>query len=184
MSDTHDKSHGHDDHGHDDHGHGDDAHSGGAHGGGAHDGHGDDYWVHSHVASWKFYAGIFAVLIFFTLLTVGISRIHLGPLNLAVAVVIASMKATLVVLFFMHLKYDNKFNGIIFVSTLMFIGVFFAYTINDTAHRGEIDESQGTYIDRASGKEAPGGLTPMPKALGSSNTAVEGAPKVDHVDHH
>src|SRR5580704_16125963 len=94
-------------------------------------GHGEDeFYVHAHVSSVKFYVGILAALMFFTLLTVGVASVHLGPLNLAVAVVIASIKATLVVTFFMHLKYDNKFNTTILISTLMFIGVFFVYTMN------------------------------------------------------
>ncbi len=174
---THDEAHAHDG------AHGSEA----AHGSAAAHDYDDEggYYVHSHISSTKFYVAIFATLIFLTLVTVGISRIHLGSLNLAVAVVIASIKASLVVLFFMHLKYDRKFNGLIFICTLMFIGVFFAYTVNDTNHRGEVDESQGTYIDRSSGKEAPGGLTLPPKPMGSSNTAVEGAQKVeDHKEEH
>lgn len=87
-----------------------------------------------------------------------LSYVHLGPLNLAVAVVIAPLKATLVVMFFMHLKYDRTFNALIFVITLMFIGVFFAYTINDTGHRGQLDSAQGTMRDVANWKRRPRGL--------------------------
>src|SRR4051812_20372160 len=120
----------------------------------AHDAHGhdDDGAVHVHVSSVKFYVGIFMTLVCLTLLTVGVSYIHLGPLNLAVAIVIASIKAALVVMFFMHLKYDTKFNALIFVCSLMFIGVFFAYTFNDTGHRGVVDEANGTQVLPADGK--------------------------------
>jgi len=78
MSDIHSAA------GHDDHDHG-------------HEGH-DDGAVHAHISSAKFYIGIFATLVTLTVLTVGVSYIHLGPLNLAVAIVTenpAAMKETL-----------------------------------------------------------------------------------------
>jgi cytochrome c oxidase subunit 4 len=119
---------------------------------------GDDFYVRAHVSSVKFYVGILGALMFFTLLTVGVASVHLGPLNLAVAVVIASIKATLVITFFMHLKYDNKFNATIVVSTLLFIGVFFVYTMNDTDQRAELDDAQGSIVLPSSGVQAPGGM--------------------------
>ena len=136
-------------------------------------GHADDYNVHTHIASTKFYLGIFSVLVCLTLLTIAVSYVHLGPLNLVVAIVIASMKAGLVVLFFMHLKYEAKFNVLIFVCSLMFIGVFFAYTSNDTGHRGEVDLEDGTKILPSTGAVAPGGLPPRPEASGEG-------PGMDH----
>jgi cytochrome c oxidase subunit 4 len=120
--------------------------------------HGDDGAVHSHLASVQFYVAILVALMLLTLLTVGVASIHLGPLNLAVAIIIASIKATLVILFFMHLKYDNKFNGTIVIVALMFIGVFFTYTMNDTDTRGELDDAQGTQLLPSSGQQAPGGM--------------------------
>jgi cytochrome c oxidase subunit 4 len=113
--------------------------------------------VHAHVSSLKLYLAVFFALIAFTLLTVGASNIPLGKFNLVVAVVIASLKASLVVLFFMHLRYDNKFNAMILVVSLLFIGVFFAYTLNDTDHRGQVDLDQGVKILPATGDPAPGG---------------------------
>jgi cytochrome c oxidase subunit 4 len=118
----------------------------------------DDGQVHAHVSSVKFYVGILAILIMFTLLTVAVASIHLGPLNLAVAIAIASAKATLVVMFFMHLKYDNRFNATIVICSLMFIGVFFAYTMNDTDTRAELDDAQGSQVLPSTGQQAPGGM--------------------------
>jgi cytochrome c oxidase subunit 4 len=137
-----------------------------------HGDHHDDGAVHAHISSTKFYVGILGALMFFTLLTVGVASVHLGPLNLAVAVVIASIKATLVVLFFMHIKYDNRFNGTIVICSLMFIGVFFAYTMNDTDRRGELDEAQGTQVLPSTGQAAPGGM----KGTFSPNRSHENAP--------
>ena len=81
------------------------------------------------------------------------------------------MKASLVVLFFMHLRYDNKFNAMILVVSLAFIGVFFAYTLNDTEHRGEIDVDQGVKISPSTGDPAPGGESDdsTPVSRGSSS---------------
>lgn len=127
----------------------------------------DDGRVHAHISSIKFYIIIFVTLITLTVATVGVSYVHLGAANLAVAIVIASIKATLVCLFFMHLRHDDKFHALLFVSSLLFIGVFFAYTVNDTGRRGELDESQGTQSISPSGAAAavaPGGDTrPEPK---------------------
>ena len=138
-------------------------------------GHHDDGAVHTHIASAQFYIGIFMGLVALTVLTVAVSYVHLGPLNLAVAILIASIKATLVVMFFMHLKYDNKFNALIFVCSLAFIGVFFAYTINDTGHRGQVDLEQGTDVLPADGLRAPGG---MPEAPAATKHESEHAPQV------
>ena len=126
-------------------------------------GHADDGEVHAHISSLKLYVGIFATLIFFTLLTVAVSYVHLGPLNLAVAILIASMKAALVVTFFMHLKYENKFNTLMFLIGLLFIGVFFAPTLNDTDRRGnELNDVAGNkvWLGDMNDKQAPGGFEP------------------------
>jgi cytochrome c oxidase subunit 4 len=102
------------------------------------------------------YGAVFMALIVFTLLTVGVASIHLGKANLAVAVVIASMKAALVCTFFMHLKDDNKFNSLILIAAVTFIGVFFALTLNDVAYREKLDPQSGNRVFLQSGDKAPG----------------------------
>jgi cytochrome c oxidase subunit 4 len=127
--------------------------------------------VHVHVHSWKMYLGILLALLFLTIVTVAASYLDIdgllalggevqgvGAWNLTVAVLIATVKATLVVLFFMHLKDDARFNGLIFVGALLFIGVFFAYTMNDTAVRGTMDRYNGVHVDPDNGESAPGGI--------------------------
>ncbi len=115
----------------------------------------DDGMVHVHVHPASTYYKIFAALVFFTLLTVGVAQVHLGDWNFFVAVAIATIKATLVAAFFMHLKDDNRFNLVIFMGSLVFIGVFFVYTMNDTQHRGRWDDSYGTEVN-SHGERAPG----------------------------
>jgi cytochrome c oxidase subunit 4 len=120
--------------------------------------HKTDGAVHAHISSAGFYALIFMALIGLTILTVGQSYVDLGRLNLIVVILIATTKAALVVSFFMHLRYDNKFNALIFVSCLFFIGVFFAYTMNDTERRGEFDADQNVRVLPKTGEGAPGGF--------------------------
>jgi cytochrome c oxidase subunit IV len=148
------------------------------------DHHHNDGAVHAHIGSLKLYLGIFGALIFFTLLTVALSYVHLGSLNLAIAILIASMKAGLVVVFFMHLQHDNKFNAVAFVGGLLFIGVFFAYTLNDTDRRqDELNDVSGNhvYLGEANDKQAPGGFEPKAEPVSTAESAEgskhEDAPK-------
>ncbi|MFW5875578.1 MAG: cytochrome C oxidase subunit IV family protein [Myxococcota bacterium] len=112
--------------------------------------------VHAHITPVKAYWAIFGALIFFTLLTVGVSYIHLGSLNLVVAIAIATVKAALVVLYFMHMKYETKFNVLVFLSALLFMGIFLAYTMNDTEYRADLDTVNGGRVDPRTGQLAYG----------------------------
>ena len=78
-------------------------------------------------------------MIVLTALTVAISFVHFGPFNLVIAMLIAAGKATLVALFFMHLKYDNKLYMTIFVASVVFLAVFIILTMFDTLRRDDID---------------------------------------------
>jgi cytochrome c oxidase subunit IV len=138
--------------------------------------HEGQYDVHAHISAVGFYVFILVTLMTLTILTVAVSYVHLGRLNLIVAVVIASIKAGLVVTFFMHLKYDNKFNALILVVSLLFIGVFFAYVMNDTEHRAEIDNEQGGRVLQATGVEAPGGMEPHVPAATTPAAGGSAAP--------
>jgi cytochrome c oxidase subunit IV len=60
------------------------------------------------IISSKLYLGIWITLLCLTVITAGVSFIDLGPLNTVVALVIATFKALLVVLFFMHVKYASE----------------------------------------------------------------------------
>ena len=139
--------------------------------------HPNDGLVHVHIHPAATYWKIFGALVFLTLLTVGLSRIHLGEWNFFIAVVVATIKAGLVASFFMHLKDDNRFNVLLFVGSLIFMGVFFVYTMNDTQHRGQWDESYGTRVSPATGEEAPGrGQYQEVKAAEGAHGAGHGEP--------
>lgn len=109
-----------------------------------------------HVASTRRHVLVLLALFSFTALTVAAYTINLGDWNLAAAVVIATCKSALVVWFFMELKDDVPFNRLIFFVALIFIGLFMAYTMNDTRHRNAIDAYNGSRVDARSGELANG----------------------------
>ena len=149
----------------------------------AHDHHDDDYYVHAHITPVKTYVGILGALLFLTFLTVLAYNIRLGELNLTVAVAIATVKATLVGAWFMHLKYEQRFNIVFFVGSLLFVSIFFLYTFNDTEHRGRQHSVLGAKVDPATGEyaqgtppiitEAGGEFTPIPNLGGEGETDEE-----------
>ncbi len=93
-----------------------------------------------HATPLKIYLGTGAALLFLTAVTVAVSQINLGGLNVVVALGIATLKASLVVLFFMHLLYDKKIYLIVFLISVIFLGVFLILTMFDTMERGTMYE--------------------------------------------
>ena len=73
---------------------------------------------------WK----IFGALLVMTALTVGASRIDFGALNTGIALRIASVKAGLVLAFFMHLKYDDKIYAVAFGSAVFFLVLLYFFS--------------------------------------------------------
>ena len=116
----------------------------------------DDYHVHPHISSIKQNTAVLLALFAFTGLTVAAYNVRLGDANLVVALVIAALKATLVMTFFMHLRYDRAFNVLFFVGSLVFMGLFFGYTANDTQHRGQVTTGMGNHVDPRTGEFANG----------------------------
>ena len=94
---------------------------------------------HEHVIPLKTYLMVGATLFVPTGATVAISFVHFGAFNLVIAMLIASVKAILVALFFMHLLYDNKLFMAIFSIALIFVSVFIILTMFDTLERGSVD---------------------------------------------
>jgi cytochrome c oxidase subunit 4 len=92
-----------------------------------------------HVLPVRTYVLVGASLLFLTWLTVRVSYMDFGVFNLLVGVGIATVKAALVVMFFMHLKYDEPFNKVVFMGCLAFLAVFFVLTLADTMERGKVD---------------------------------------------
>ena len=97
-----------------------------------------------HVSPIKTYVAIFGSLMVFTAITVAVAFLDLGALNFPVAISIAIVKATLVILFFMHLKYSSKLTKLICGSAFFFLIVLFGLTMSDYLSRGWFTAPDGT----------------------------------------
>jgi len=89
-----------------------------------------------HVVSVKLYLATFSALMVLTALTVWMAFLDLGPLNLVAALGVAVTKATLVVLFFMHVKYSSKLTWLVAASGFFFLAIMIALTMSDIVSRG------------------------------------------------
>ena len=89
-----------------------------------------------HHGSVPTYVTIFVLLVLLTGLTVYVSGIDLGPLNTTVALGIAITKATLVALFFMHVKDSSRLTQLFLVAGLIWLGILIFITMSDFASRG------------------------------------------------
>jgi cytochrome c oxidase subunit 4 len=99
-----------------------------------------------HVSPLSTYYSVFGALIVLTFVTVGVSHLGLPPLmSIAVAVGVASIKATLVCAWFMHLLHDTKFNVLLFLAAFWFMGVFFIFTSYDLMSRDRIMKSSNSF---------------------------------------
>jgi cytochrome c oxidase subunit IV len=108
-----------------------------------------------HISSTRTLATVFGGLVSLTILTVVTSRMELGALNVPLAMVIAGIKAMLVVGFFMALKYDNRVNALVFAVGALFVVVFLSLTLLDTAFRGDLpNTTKGTIMEQEAADEA------------------------------
>jgi len=89
-----------------------------------------------HIVTKKQYAMVFAILMLLTLATTAIGMIDLGRLNVVVALVIATIKALLVVLFFMHIYWSSKLNKLVVVSGVLWLALLLWLTLTDVFSRG------------------------------------------------
>jgi cytochrome c oxidase subunit 4 len=88
---------------------------------------------HEHTThSQGFYLAIGAILLVLTVTTAVVAFINLGPFNPVVALLIATIKATLVVLFFMHVKgASEKMTGVVVISGFFFLAILLTLSLAD-----------------------------------------------------
>jgi cytochrome c oxidase subunit IV len=97
------------------------------------DGDGDSGRPLAHVLPMRLLVAVFAGLMILTWVTVAATRLDLGAGNLWLAMAIATTKATLVALFFMHLRWDRPINAVIFLGALLFVLLFVGMALTDTS---------------------------------------------------
>ena len=90
-----------------------------------------------HIVPLRIYIAIFSALLVGTALTVWAGFVDFpGQLNVIIALTIAVIKATLVVLYFMHVRYSSRLIWVIFASALFWLAILFALTFSDYWTRG------------------------------------------------
>jgi cytochrome c oxidase subunit 4 len=89
-----------------------------------------------HRSSLVSYFVVFATLMILTIVTVWVSRIDLGTMNTAVAMAIAIVKATVVILWFMHVIHSPRLTWIIVISSFLWLAVMFVLFFADYSTRG------------------------------------------------
>ncbi len=83
------------------------------------------------------YLVVWMCLLVLTVITVWVSYYNYGIFNIVVAMLVATIKASLVCLYFMHLKYDNRLNQVVFASSFVFLALFVGLTGSDLLLRKE-----------------------------------------------
>lgn len=84
-----------------------------------------------HIVPQKVYLLVFVTLLLLTLVTIDVAFYDLGILNIYIALSIATFKATMVVLYFMHLKYSERLNMIFVIVGLFWLIIMIALTASD-----------------------------------------------------
>ncbi|GAB6112761.1 cytochrome C oxidase subunit IV family protein [Desulfomicrobium salsuginis] len=93
--------------------------------------------THKHIMPFGLLAKIWLALLVLTGVTVGVASFDLGFLNVLAAMSVASAKALLVILFFMHLKYENRVLGAFVILVFVILAIFIGLTFFDVAWRPE-----------------------------------------------
>ena len=88
-----------------------------------------------HVAPKSMYYAVFGALIVGTILTVGAAKVDMGPLNNIVMLAIACTKATLVILFFMHVRWSSRLTWVVAMSGFFWLMILFGIGMSDYLSR-------------------------------------------------
>lgn len=105
--------------------------------------HGKDHVP--HILPLSTYLKTWGALMVLTVLTLAASYVSFGAGNLVIAMAIATVKASIVALVFMHLYFDNKFHAAILLSAFVFLGIFISFTMLDTETRGRADAMEAEH---------------------------------------
>jgi cytochrome c oxidase subunit 4 len=87
----------------------------------------------AHVMHVRILVNIFLILVLLTIITVGATFFPTGSFEIWISLGIATVKASLVAAYFMHLRYDNPMNAVLFAFGLLFVALFLGFTMMDSA---------------------------------------------------
>ena len=104
----------------------------------------DDHHQHgNHIVPLSIYYAVFATLLVMTGVTVGIAYVDLGAANIYVALGIAAFKATVVVLYFMHVKYSSPLVQLSAAAGFIWLAIMLSFTSTDYVTRDYVGASDG-----------------------------------------
>ena len=134
---------------------------------------------HVHVMSMTKLVAVLIALLLLTWATVAVWYVDLGSANIAIALGIAVLKASLVALYFMHLRYDSLFNSVVLVGALLFVGLFIAVSLLDTheydATRQPFEQAPRIAAEAAKPAAAAGAAGGETNAADAPAAGTEGA---------
>lgn len=88
-----------------------------------------------HVTSYRGLLAVLGALLLLTVLTILLSRVDVGRLNIWLTLLVAGTKASLVLLFFMHLKHEGRAFSATFLVTIFFVAIIVGFLFWDVAYR-------------------------------------------------
>jgi cytochrome c oxidase subunit 4 len=92
-----------------------------------------------HVMPVRTNIAVFVALLVLLLATVGAAKLPLGGLHFPLAMAIATAKAVLIVLFFMHLLYSHRLMMVVSVASFLWLAIMIVLTLNDYLTRGVLE---------------------------------------------
>ena len=124
----------------------------------------DEHHGMAHVMPIPILIAVFLALLFLTLATVVANDFELGAAELWISMGIATVKASLVGIYFMHLRYDRLFNAFAFLSSVVFLALFVSFAVLDTkAYQGDLKSFQ----------MSPYGQTPEPVSTATAQKQAQ-----------
>jgi len=100
---------------------------------------------HVHVVASRVFLNVLVALLILTIITVAISRFDFGSGNMVMAMLVAVIKASLVMAVFMHLRWDTPINNIFFLGSFVLLSLLFLFSFADGFARDQLE----TRNDRA-----------------------------------
>jgi cytochrome c oxidase subunit 4 len=122
-----------------------------------------------HVVPLRVLLLVWGALLALTWLTVSVTFIDLGNLNIVIALAVAVVKSSLVVLYFMHLRYDNPFNAFVFTASVVFVMLFIGFALIDRKeYAPELIPGYSPAMDEARAADAAKAGAPTTSAAGTA----------------
>jgi cytochrome c oxidase subunit IV len=91
---------------------------------------------HGHIVPLKIYGAIFTTLLLLTLVTLDVAFYNFGAMNIGIALGVATTKATLVILYFMHVRYQPPLTAVFAGIGFVYLFILIAFTLSDFLSRG------------------------------------------------